>query len=151
PSSRGRRRSPATYGRRSFCSGGPAPAPTRDDRLVGAGRQGVVSLTLKSHNGAMRPILLTLTLVILAAAPAAFSAPQPPAGAPLPTPTPPAVTTSTRPATPSIAATCDTKPFTTQAVTVMHSVKSHPRPVITAIRPGTHPECGYDRITFDFK
>src|SRR5262249_23593476 len=98
----------------------------------------------------MRRILLTLTLVLVSVAPASCSAKQTPQ-ATLTTPTPTTASTSARPASPSVAATCDKKPFTTMAITVLHSVDTPPRPAVTAIRPGTHPECGYDRITFDFK
>ena len=98
----------------------------------------------------MRRILLTLTLVVVALAPAACSAKPTPSGV-LTIPTPTTATTSARTASPSVAATCDKKPYTTMALTVMHSVDTPPRPQVTAIRPGSHPECGFDRITFDFK
>jgi hypothetical protein len=110
----------------------------------------VVTIASRPHNGAMRRILLTLTLVLVSLAPASCSSKPAPGGI-LTVPTPTTAGTSARPASPSVAATCDKAPFTTMSITVMHSVDTPPKPSVTAIRPGTHPECGFDRITFDFK
>jgi hypothetical protein len=73
-----------------------------------------------------------------------------------PAPNPTATSTGSSPAgTPSTGATtsgptCDTTPFKTAPIHVSHTVPVPPNPVLTAIRPAQHPECGYDRITFDF-
>lgn len=45
---------------------------------------------------------------------------------------------------------CDTGPFRTAPVHVTRDVAAPPNPVLSAIRPAQHPQCGYDRITFDF-
>jgi peptidoglycan/xylan/chitin deacetylase (PgdA/CDA1 family) len=45
---------------------------------------------------------------------------------------------------------CDALAWRTAPVTVVHTPAVPPVPVVTGIRPGRHPECRYDRITFDF-
>jgi hypothetical protein len=44
---------------------------------------------------------------------------------------------------------CDTLAWRTAPLTVVHTPAVPPVPVVTGIRPGRHPECRYDRITFD--
>jgi peptidoglycan/xylan/chitin deacetylase (PgdA/CDA1 family) len=44
---------------------------------------------------------------------------------------------------------CDTLAWRTAPVSVAHNPTVPPVPVVTGIRPGRHPECRYDRITFD--
>src|SRR5438477_5488446 len=44
---------------------------------------------------------------------------------------------------------CDTLAWKTAPITVTHNPTVPPVPVVTGIRPGQHPECRYDRITFD--
>jgi hypothetical protein len=69
---------------------------------------------------------------------------------PPPTPSSSVGGSPTASASSSSAAGCDTSPFTTAPVHVTHAVAVPPNPVLTGIRPAQHPECGYDRITFDF-
>jgi hypothetical protein len=44
---------------------------------------------------------------------------------------------------------CDDQPWRTTPVQVTRHVTVPPVPVVTAIRTGTHPGCGYDRIVFN--
>jgi hypothetical protein len=44
---------------------------------------------------------------------------------------------------------CDALAWRTAPVAVTHHPTVPPVPVVTGIRPGRHPECRYDRITFD--
>jgi hypothetical protein len=97
----------------------------------------------------MRRVLLTLVAVLVAASGTACS-PPPSGGGILTVPSPADPTATTASPTPTVAATCDQRRFTSNAVTVIHSVPSSPLPAVTAIRPGSHPECGFDRVTFDF-
>ena len=46
---------------------------------------------------------------------------------------------------------CDDQPWQTTPAHVTRHFAVPPVPVITAIRTGTHPECGYDRIVFNFR
>jgi hypothetical protein len=46
---------------------------------------------------------------------------------------------------------CDDQPWQTTPAHVTRHFATPPVPVITAIRTGTHPECGYDRIVFNFR
>jgi len=55
---------------------------------------------------------------------------------------------STSPAPGSLAG-CDTGSWQSVPVTVSHPVPVPPVPVVTAIRAGAHPACGYDRIVLD--
>ena len=52
---------------------------------------------------------------------------------------------------PSPPAGCDEQPWQTAPVHVTRHFAVPPVPVITAIRTGTHPECGYDRIVFNIR
>jgi peptidoglycan/xylan/chitin deacetylase (PgdA/CDA1 family) len=44
---------------------------------------------------------------------------------------------------------CDALAWRTAPITVVHNPTVPPVPALTGIRPGRHPECRYDRITFD--
>jgi hypothetical protein len=44
---------------------------------------------------------------------------------------------------------CDDQPWQTAPVRITRHFAVPPVPVITAVRTGTHPECGYDRIVFN--
>lgn len=46
---------------------------------------------------------------------------------------------------------CDDQPWQTVPVHVTRHFAVPPVPVITAIRTGTHPDCGYDRIVFNIR
>lgn len=52
---------------------------------------------------------------------------------------------------PNPPAGCDDQPWQTAPVHVTRHFAVPPVPVITAIRTGTHPECGYDRIVFNIR
>jgi hypothetical protein len=47
------------------------------------------------------------------------------------------------------SADCDRSQFGAAPISTSHNVAVPPVPAMTAIRPAQHPECGYDRITFD--
>jgi hypothetical protein len=51
--------------------------------------------------------------------------------------------------TATIPTGCDATPWRTAPMQVGHSVAVPPVPVVTGIRAGSHPACGYDRIVFD--
>ncbi len=55
------------------------------------------------------------------------------------------------PLPPSPPAGCDAEPWRTAPVQVTRHLAVPPVPIVTAIRIGTHPDCGYDRIVVDFR
>ena len=104
----------------------------------------------------MRRALLCLSLMLAVAAPAACSVDG--AGGssrPGPTATVTVGTTITATATPTTPTAppptrggdCDRDPLKAPPISVTHHATS--AATITAVRPGTHPDCGYDRVTFD--
>jgi hypothetical protein len=47
------------------------------------------------------------------------------------------------------AAGCDSTPWQAAPIKVIRTVGVPPVPVVAGIRTGSHPDCGYDRLTFD--
>lgn len=72
------------------------------------------------------------------ASPAAASPPAPSGGPSLRLP-------------PSPRPGCDASRWLTRPVSVARAVRTPPVPVVTAIRMGTHPDCGYDRIVLNLR
>ena len=56
---------------------------------------------------------------------------------------------STSTSSPLVAVGCDVAPWHSAPVTVTHHVAVPPVPIVTAVRVGQHPECGYDRVVLD--
>lgn len=57
--------------------------------------------------------------------------------------------TSAGPSVEATAASCGTGSWRTGPVSVTRHVSVPPVPIITAVRTGTHSECGYDRLVLD--
>jgi hypothetical protein len=90
--------------------------------------------------------------------PTASASPPAPAAATSPgTPAAPGSPAAKSPAGPPLSLPpnplpgCDAQPWQTAPVHVASHFAVPPVPVITAIRTGTHPECGYDRIVFNIR
>ena len=92
------------------------------------------------------------------ASPPASASASPPGPATSPgTPAAPGSPTARSPAGPPLSLPpnpppgCDDQPWQTDPVHVTRHFPVPPVPDITAIRTGTHPECGYDRIVFNIR
>jgi hypothetical protein len=68
-----------------------------------------------------------------------------------PAATSPAASSPTTPggASPTVAANCGSANWQSAPVSVVRQVPVPPVPVVTAVRTGSHPECGYDRLVVD--